>query len=161
MRLLLLIIISFFFIRPLTAHDISANKKVIFGTNGGVGASYTDKVFLLNLQGSYTLDYFVNNNLSIQLAPKYTWLIKWNEHYLTLPIHLRKKIGERFSVFAGPSLTFDIGYFKDLGISAGVYYHFSKKQAFILSAYTFTLYDYNIDYIFIPVGIAYNYMFLK
>ena len=159
MRSFLCILIAAFLLRPLAAQEGSPGRMLIFGSNGGIGASYTDRQILFNLQGSVTMDYVLKNTWSVQMAPKYTWLIKWNEHYLTLPVHLRKKIGDRFSFYAGPALTFDIGYFKDIGLSSGIYFHYSERSAINLSAFTFTLYDYHIDYLFIPVGLTYNYYF--
>ena len=161
MRYIFLFLFGMCFINTLQAQEVSNNKMFIFGSNGGIGASYTNKAFLLNLQGSLTLDYYLNNKWSVQFAPKYSWLLKWNEHYLTIPIHLRIKLSDKFSLYTGPAITFDIGYFQDLGISAGGYYHFSKRSSINLSVVTFTLYDYHIDYLYVPVGLNYTYTFLK
>jgi hypothetical protein len=106
------------------------------------------------------IEYQIIRNYYLQLAPKYSWLWKWNEHYLTLPIHLRVGFGNRFSLFAGPAFTFDIGYYRDLGVSLGAIYQLNEKSSIILSAFTFTLYDYSIDYLYIPVGLSYSYTFL-
>ncbi|UCH14702.1 MAG: hypothetical protein JSV22_01765 [Bacteroidales bacterium] len=135
------------------------NKKFIIGIHAGIGWAYEDKAHLYNTSASFTFDYHLKNNYFIQFAPQYSWLWKWNEHYLTIPIHIRRKFGKRLSLFAGPALTFDIGYFKDLGISAGAYYHFRKRSALAISAFTFTLYDYYIDYFYVPVSISYRYSF--
>jgi hypothetical protein len=132
-------------------------KKLIFGIQAGVGWAYEDEANLFNTAISFTTDYRIKNNYFIQFAPQYSWLWKWNEHYLTLPIHLRKKFGSRLSLFAGPALTLDVGYFKDLGISAGAYYHFSNHSALAISVFSFTLYDYNIDYLYVPVSISYRF----
>lgn len=107
------------------------------------------------------MDYVIKNKWSIQLAPNYIWLVKWNEYYLTFPLHLRKSLGDKISVYAGPALTYDIGYFKDLGISVGLYYHLGNKSSINLSFLTFTLYYYHIDYIFVPIGLTYSFMILK
>ena len=135
------------------------NKKFSLSADAGMSWAYEDKAHLFNTSTSAILDYQIKNKFHLQFAPRYTWLIKWNEHYLTLPVHLRKKIGDRFSFYAGPALTFDIGYFKDIGLSSGIYFHYSERSAINLSAFTFTLYDYHIDYLFIPVGLTYNYYF--
>jgi hypothetical protein len=161
MRYILCVLFGICFTRSVAAQDSPGDKMFIFGTNGGIGASYTDKLILLNLQGSMTLDYFFKDTWSIQFAPRYTWLAKWNEHYLTIPVHLRKILSGKLSVYAGPALTFDIGYFKGPGISAGINFHLSNRSALNLSVYTFTLYHYHIDYMFIPVGLTYSYAFLK
>ena len=155
MRYILFVLLGICFIRSVPAQDSPGDKMFIFGTIGGIGASYTDKLILLNLQGSMTLDYFFKDTWSIQFAPRYTWLAKWNEHYLTIPIHLKKKLCEKFSFYGGPAITFDIGYFRDMGISAGILYHFDKRSAINLSAFTFTLYDYHIDYLFVPVVLSF------
>lgn len=138
-----------------------AGHKFSVGVSTGIGTSYTDKVFLLNVPASGIIEYKIADTYFIRFAPMYTWLIRWNEHYLTLPVHIRKDLGEKFGLFTGPALTFDIGYFKDLGVSAGVYYHLGKRSSIVLSAFTFTLYDYHIDYLFVPVALTYRYMFLK
>ena len=140
---------------------METTRKFNIGFNAGIGASYTDRAYLLNTPASLSFDFRATEQFFVQFAPKYSWLLKWNEHYLTLPLHLGIMINKRFSFFAGPALTFDIGYFKDLGISAGVYYHFGKRSAIVLSANTFTLYDYNINYLYVPIGLTYNYMILK
>ena len=139
--------------------NISVNKNFIFGINTGAGWAYEDKAHLFNTSVSLTIDYHLKSNYFLQFAPQYSWLWKWNEHYLTLAIHLRKKFGKRFSLFAGPALTFDIGYFKDLGISMGGYFHIDNHSAIAISAFTFTLYDYYIDYLYVPVSISYRYTF--
>lgn len=131
-------------------------KKLIFGIQGGAGWAFEDEADLFNTSVSLTVDYHIKHNFFMQFAPQYSWLWKWNEHYLTLPFHLRKKFGERISLFAGPALTFDIGNFKDVGISVGAYYHFTKRSALEVSAFTFTLYDYDIDYLYVPVSISYD-----
>jgi hypothetical protein len=90
MRYILYVLLGICIIRSVAAQDSPGDKMFKFGTKGGIGASYTDRHILINLQGSFTLDYYFKNAWSVQLAPKYTWLIKWNEHYLTIPIHLKK-----------------------------------------------------------------------
>jgi hypothetical protein len=134
-------------------------RKFLFGVQAGTGWAYEDKTHLYNTLACITFDYHLKSNYFIQFAPQYSWLWKWNEHYLTIPIHLRKKIGEKLSFFAGPALTFDVGYFKDLGVSVGAYYHFNKRSALALSVFTFTLYDYYIDYLYAPVNISYRFTF--
>ncbi len=142
-------------IQPLPAKS----KKLILGVQAGLGWGFADERYLFNTSAIPTVDYRLKNNFFIQFAPQYSWQWKWNEHYLTLPIHLRKKFGSSFSLFAGPALTFDIGYFKDFGISGGAYYHFSRNDALSISTYTFTLYDYDIDYLYVPVTISYRVSF--
>lgn len=142
-------------IKNSSTHD----RKISIGINSGMSWAYEDRASLWGPQASVTIDYKIYNNIFVQFAPKYTWLMKWNEHYLTLPIHLRKKFGDKFSLYAGPALTFDLGYFKDLGLSAGAYYHINNRHAIVLSAYTFTLYDYFIDYLYVPVSLSYNICF--
>jgi hypothetical protein len=137
------------------------DHRFLLGSNAGVSCSYTDEAFNFSLTASTAMDYHIKNGYYVQIAPRYTWLIKWNEHYLTIPLHIRKRFGKRLSLYAGPSITWDIGYFRDLGISAGVYFHITGNSAIILSAFTFTLYDYHIDYLYIPVGISYSHCFLK
>ena len=161
MRCIICVLLGLFFIKPLQAQESSKEKLFIFGTDGGIGASYTDKALLLSIQGSFTMDYSLKDTWALQIAPRYTWLILWNEHYLTIPLHLKKRLSDRLSAYMGPALTFDIGYFKDLGISAGIYYHLGKRSAINFSFFTFTLYDYHIDYLFIPIGLTYHYTFLK
>lgn len=136
-------------------------KDLVFGTNLGMSCYYTDKAFLFSVPSSFSIDFHIKKDYYIQFAPKYSWLWKWNEHYLTLPIHIRKHINKRISVYAGPAITWDIGYFRDLGISAGAYFQINDRSSIILSAFTFTLYDYYIDYLYIPVGISYNLCILK
>lgn len=100
------------------------------------------------------VDYRIKSKFFVQLAPQYSWLWKWNEHYLTLPIHLKKFFGARLSIFTGPALTFDVGYFKSLGVSAGVDYQFSNHCAVFISVFSFDLFDYSIDYLYVPVSVA-------
>ena len=132
-------------------------KKLTFGIQTGVGWAYEDEAHLFNTAVSFTADYQIKHNFFIQFAPQYSWLWKWNEHYLTLPIHLRKTLGDKFSLFAGPALTFDVGYFKDLGVSAGVYYLLGNHSALAISAFSFTLYDYDIDYLYVPVSMTFRF----
>jgi hypothetical protein len=141
--------------------DVSDPKreKIIFGIQAGAGWAYEDEAHLFNTSTGITFDYRFLDKYNIQFAPRYSWLWKWNEHYLTLPVHIRKKFGQRISLFAGPAFTLDIGHFKDLGISAGACYHFSRRSALVISAFVFTLYDYHIDYFYMPVSIAYGYYF--
>lgn len=139
--------------------DTKKEPKFEFGINTGVGWAYEDEAHLFNTSCCFSMDYRIKNKYFIQLAPQYSWLWKWNEHYLTIPIHLRKKFGDRLSLFAGPALTFDIGYFKDLGISGGAYYHFNNHSALAVTVFSFTLYDYYIDYLYVPVNISYRLSF--
>jgi hypothetical protein len=134
-------------------------RRFLFGIQAGNGWACEDEVHLFNLSAGLTFDYKVADHLFLQFAPSYSWLWKWNEHYLSLPIHLRIKFGEIISLFAGPALTFDVGYFKDMGISAGAYVHLDNRFAFVLSVYAFTLYDYDIDYLYVPINISYRYSF--
>ena len=135
------------------------DKRFSFGANLGIGWTFEDKAHLFNTSAGFIFDYHLKNKFYVQFAPRYVWLWKWNEHYLALPVHIRKKLGDKLSVFGGPALIFDIGYFKDLGISAGMYYHLGNRSALILSAFTFTLYDYHIDYLYVPLSLSYNYSF--
>jgi len=131
-------------------------NKFMFGVQGGAGWAYEDEAHLFNISAGVTINYQIKSNFFIQFSPQYSWLWKWNEHYLTLPLHLRKKLGNKFSLFAGPALTFDVGNFKDIGISGGAYFHFTKRSALAISAFTFTLFDYDIDYLYVPVCISYH-----
>jgi len=133
--------------------------RFLFGVQAGSGWAFEDETHLFNIAAGLTVDYQMTNHLFLQFAPAYSWLWRWNEHYLTLPFHFRAKIGGILSLFAGPALTFDVGYFKDLGVSAGVYLHLNDRFALVLSAYTFTLYGYDIDYLYVPVNISYRYTF--
>ncbi len=142
-----------------TDHSQPDAGRFLFGIQAGNGWAYEDENHLFSLFGGLTFDYRISDHLFLQFAPSYSWLWKWNEHYLTLPIHLRVKLGEIISLFAGPALTFDVGYFKDLGVSAGAYLHLDERFALVLSAYTFTLYDYDIDYLYVPINISYRYSF--
>lgn len=137
----------------------AAAKRFQFGVQAGTGWAYADESHLFNTALGLTVDYRITDNLFIQFAPGYFWLWKWDEHYLSLPLHLRKTFGERISLFAGPALNYDVGHFKDLGISAGVILHYSDRCALVLSATVFTLYDYDIDYLYVPVNILYRYSF--
>jgi hypothetical protein len=156
----MLIIIFCFFSVTVTGQEILNNtslvkpKKLIFGIQAGAGWAYEDETNLFNTAISFTTDYRIKNNYFIQFAPQYSWLWKWNEHYLTFPVHLRKKFGSGLSLFAGPALTFDVPYFKDLGISGGAYFHFSDQFALAVSVFSYTLYDYYIDYLYVPVSIS-------
>ena len=161
MRYILCMLLGICFIKAVAAQENTDPEKFIPGISGGIGVSYTDKALLVNLQGSFTLDYYLTSKLSIQFAPGYTWLIRWNEHYLTIPLQLKMRLSDKLSVSAGPALTFDAGYFHNTGISAGVYYHFSKRSGIKISVYTFTLYNYHIDYLFVPLGLNYTYTFIK
>ncbi|MFC2138463.1 hypothetical protein ACFLTE_09835 [Bacteroidota bacterium] len=160
-----LILIGLCIAFSIRAQDISlspeSSRKTSLAVSMGLGASYTDKAFLLNVPASLSIDYKISENYFLQFAPKYTWLVRWNEHYLSLPLHLGIRVNKKISFFAGPALTYDIRYFKDLGISAGIYYHFGKRSSLALSAYTFTLYDYNIDYLFLPIALTYNFKIIK
>jgi hypothetical protein len=130
------------------------------GINAGIGTSFTDKAVLFTLHGGVACDYFFIGTWYLRLAPEYTWLIRWNEHYLTFPVQAGRKMGRKMSFYAGPAVTFDIGYFRNLGLSAGADYHFGKRSAIMISAFTFTLFDYHVDYVFIPVSISYHYRFI-
>ena len=139
------------------------NKPVVdrfqFGVQAGSGWACEDETHLFSLLAGLTVDYQMTDHLFLQLAPSYSWQWTWNEHYLILPVHLRAKFSEIISLFAGPALTCDIGNFKDLGVSAGAYFHLNNRFALVLSVYTFTLYDYDIDYLYVPVNISYRYTF--
>ncbi len=139
--------------------DPDEEHKFIIGFNLGVSCSYSDETYLFSFPVSLSLDYHIKNGYYIQFAPKYSWLYKWNEHYLTLPLHLRKRFGQRLSLFLGPCISWDVGYFKDWGISGGAYIHLGKSSSIVLSAFSFTLYNYYIDYRYLPIGISYNYFF--
>ncbi len=134
-------------------------SKFVFSTNMGLAGSYTDRAYLLSTQAGFGITYLLNENYGIQFSPKYNWLIKWNEHYLCLPIHLTRNFGQRITLYAGPALTFDVGYFKDVGFSGGVSYKIKVHSSLALSAFTITLYDYHIDYLYVPVSISYKYSF--
>lgn len=95
------------------------------------------------------------------MAPKYSWLFRWNEHYLTVPIHIKKYFTKRIGLFAGPCITWDIGYFRDFGISGGVSFRIGNSASIKLSVFTFSLADYYITYHYIPLGISYHYLLLK
>ena len=136
---------------------VPEHEGFLFGFQAGVGWAYEDEVHMMISTLVFTLKYSFKNNYFVQLAPKYSWLMKWNEHYLTLPIHIGKRVGNRLSFFAGPALTYDIAFFRDLGLSAGACYHFGNRSALVLSLFTFTLYDYDIDYLIVPVSISYSF----
>ncbi|MCB0667942.1 MAG: hypothetical protein KDC80_19080 [Saprospiraceae bacterium] len=133
--------------------------KLIFGFQTGAGWAYEDEKHLFHTSVYLTADYGIGTKLFVQFAPQYSILWKWKEHYLTFPIHLRKQFASRLSLYAGPALIFDVGFFKDLGVSGGAYYNLSEKSALAISAYTFTLYDYDIDFLYIPVTISYRFKF--
>ncbi|MFC2125002.1 hypothetical protein ACFLU5_09340 [Bacteroidota bacterium] len=138
--------------------NTDTNSRILIGCNLGVNCSYSDEAYNFSAPvASISFDYHIKNGYYLQVAPKYSWLYKWNEHYLTVPLHVRKRFSNRFSFYAGPSITWDVGYFRDLGISAGTYFHVNEQSSIILSVYTFTLYDYEIDYLYAPVGISYNH----
>ena len=159
MRAAICILFSVFLLQA-EAQNQGTLIRFSIGVDGGGGASYTDKYFMLNTQAAFMMNYRITGRWSVQLAPRYTWLVKWNEHYLTLPLHLRISTGERFGIYAGPALVLDIGYFRDWGFSAGIYYNLSERSALNLLFYTFTLYDYNIDYLYIPIGLTFSYTIL-
>ena len=142
-----------------TGFEAQKDHNFLFGMNAGMSCSYNDNAFNFAPTVSFSFDYHLINGYYLQFAPRYSWLYKWNEHYLTLVLHLRKRFGKRVSLFLGPCISWDVGFFNDLGISAGAYIHLGSKSAIMLSAFTFTLYDYNIDYTYIPVAISYNYYF--
>lgn len=140
--------------------NLSQSKhKFLTGGNLGISCSYSDYAFNFSPTVSISIDYPIKKGYYLQIAPKYSWLFRWNEHYFTLPLHVRKRYNQKFSFYAGPAITLDIGYFRDLGISAGTYFHVNNKSSIILSVFTFTLYDYHIDYIYIPIGLSYNRFF--
>lgn len=139
--------------------ETNNNLRIAF--NIGLGVSYTDKYVLINSATSIDFDFTLSDNYFLQFAPKYTYLHKWIEHYITLPIHFGVNLTNKIRIAAGPALSFDVGNFKDIGISAGMYYHFSERSAISISAFSFTLYDYKIDYLFIPLAVSYNLMIFK
>jgi len=160
-----LMIILIYFLCLITSgqeiKDSYIDKDISFGVNLSLNGSYNDKAYNIGIPFSFIVDYKLKNDFSIQFAPKYTWLYKWNEHYLTIPLHLKKDFGEKIEIYVGPALTFDLGYFKDLGISAGILYQVGNRSSLILSAYTFTLYDYHIDYFYLPIGVSYNFVIIN
>jgi len=137
----------------------SDTTRFLIGIQAGNGWAWEDKNHLFSLFAGLTFDYRISDHLFLQFAPSYSWLMRWNEHYLTLPIHLRKKFGEIISLFAGPALTFDIGHFKDLGVSAGAYVHLNDRFTLAFSVFTFSLFDNDIDYLYVPINISYRYSF--
>ena len=137
----------------------SDDKTFVIGINLGIGWAYEDKAHLLNTSFGVTLDYHLKKHFYLQFAPRYSWLWKWNEHYLTLPIHVKKTFDNKLSIFAGPALSFDVGYFQSFGISAGLSYQWGKKSSIMLSAFSFTLHNYHIDYIYVPITLSYSYTF--
>ena len=155
---LLIPVSSFSQIIPITEHT-NEHKNWEAGTRVGIGWAYEDNAHLYNTVVAFSLDYRIAPKWYLQFIPAYSWLWKWNEHYLTLPIHIRKIIDRRLSIFAGSALTYDVGYFKDLGISAGAYFHLDERSAIVLSAFTFTLYDYHIDYLYVPISLSFHYTF--
>ena len=134
-------------------------SRFLIGVQAGHGWAWEDENHLFSLFAGLTFDYRISDHLFLQLAPSYSWLMRWNEHYLVLPLHLRRKFGECISLFAGPALTFDIGNFKDIGVSAGAYVHLSDRFTLVFSMFTFTLYDYDIDYLYVPINVSYRYSF--
>lgn len=155
MKKYLSIIILFTFSTTLPAQK-AANQRFILGSNIGASCAYADLAFNFALTGSITLDYHLKNGYYLQLAPRYSWLWRWNEHYLTVPLHLRKQLNDHLSVYAGPAMSWDIGYFRDLGFSGGINLHITRKSAIQLFVFTFSLKDYEIDYWYVPVGVAYQ-----
>jgi hypothetical protein len=137
------------------------DHTILIGSGGGVSCSYSDKTFLYSTPAFLSLDYHIKNGYYLQIAPKYSYLYRWSEYYLTLPLHVRKQISNRFSLYVGPCITWEIPYFRDLGISAGAYFHINKNTSIILSVFTFTLWDYYIDYTYIPIGVSFNYWWLR
>lgn len=164
MRLFLIFTGLILFFRLGAQENINDQKpgcKFQLGVSAGVGGSYTDKAFLLNLPASINIDYRISDNYFLQFTPGYLWLIRWNEHYLNLSLHAGRKFGNRFNLFLGPALTFDVGFFHDLGVSFGADYQLSERSSIMLSSYTFTLYDYHIDYFFMPLKFSYIFLILK
>jgi hypothetical protein len=156
----ILTIVCIYLILPVNAQNgANGSRKIHTGVNVGPAVAYADKAFLIHSQAGININYKVTEKIKLQFAPKYTWLIKWNEHYLTLPLHLGVELTDKISVFAGPALSIDVGYFKDLGISAAASYRISNRSAVELSAFSYTLYDYQIDFLYIPVSILYSYSF--
>ena len=135
------------------------SRRYRLGLSGGFGASYTDKALLFNLPAAISIEYRLGRSFWLEFAPEYSWLIRWNEHYLVLPLHLRVEIMQNVSAFAGPAFVFDLGYFRDLGLSAGVSNPINHRNSVSISAFTFTLYDYHIDYLYIPVTLMYRFTF--
>jgi hypothetical protein len=137
------------------------NHKFSMSGNLGLSFAYADKRSLISPTTSVSTSFHLKKGYYLEFAPRYTWICKWNEHYLTLPIHLKKQVNKRVSLFAGPAITWDVGYFRDFGISAGADLYIGENSSIKLSFFTFTLYDYYIDYLYVPVGISYSYRFIK
>lgn len=132
-------------------------NKITIGARTGLGTAYTDNLFVICIPASLSFEVESVNRFYLRMAPEYTWLVKWNEHYLTLPLQIKKQFGEHISLFAGPCITWEPGSFHDWGLSGGIQYQISDKSSIILSAFTFDLNAYCIDYRFVPVGITYNF----
>lgn len=142
---------------PLKSNGKNSPRKLHMGAGLGLAGVYADQAFQWSAPISIRLDYHLNYGLYLEFAPTYSWYWKWNDHYLSFPLHVGKRIGNKWSVYAGPAFTLDVGYFKDLGMSAGINYHIDERSALKLSVYTFTLYDYHIDYLMVPVSLGYHY----
>lgn len=143
---------------PMESTAKNSTRRLQLGAGLGLAGAYADKAFQWSTPITFTVDYHFKRGIFLQFAPGYSWYWRWNDHYLTFPLHLGKRFGNKWSMYAGPTLTLDVGYFKDLGISAGISYHVSERSVLSLSAYTFTLYDYHIDYLMVPVSVGYHYV---
>lgn len=143
---------------PAASSGMNLNGKLNLSAGMGLAGAYADKAFQWSAPITIQVDYYLKHGLFLQFAPSYSWYWRWNDHYLTFPLHLGKRIGNKWSVYAGPALSLDVGYFKDLGISAGFNYHITEQSVLRISAYTFTLYDYHIDYLMVPVSVGYHYV---
>ena len=165
-----LILFTGFFLLSTYATGQNDDKKMnsdhigrfLIGIDLGISGSYSDAAHNISAPvSSICLDYHIGKNYYLQIAPRYSWLFRWNEHYLTLPLHVRKRFNKLLSVYEGPSITRDVGYFRDLGISVGINFHISERSSINLSVFTFSLADYHIHYRYVPVGISFKYYLLK
>lgn len=133
--------------------------RFLIGVQAGNGWACEDEKHLFNLTAGLTIDYQIADHFFLQLAPSYYWLWTWNEHYFILPVHFRQKYSDLFSLFAGPAITFNVGYSENVGLSVGAYIHLDNRFALVLSVYAFRLYGHDTDFLYVPINMSYRYSF--
>lgn len=147
------------FSQMISGEKNTKDRSLSFGVFAGPAWAYEDKAYLWSPQVSVLVDLRLKQDFFIRSAPTYTWLMKWNEHYLALPLQLGKTLNHKWSFYAGPAFIMDVGFFHDLGFAGGMTRHLNRHHAISLSAFRFTLYDYHIDYLYIPVCLGYQFNF--
>ncbi|MFC2086329.1 hypothetical protein ACFLQ9_01270, partial [Bacteroidota bacterium] len=87
MILIVLIVLSLMASSQINASEIKNDRipDFLMGSNLGISCSYNDYAYNISFPVSLSLDYHIKNGYYLQIAPKYSWLFRWNEHYLTLP----------------------------------------------------------------------------